>query len=617
MDSVPEQDSIAPRLPHRQAELPASPRPVQSDEASLRELLEQGLLEAVFQPIVSLRTAEIVGYEGLIRGPRHHSLALPVALFARAREDSLTDELERACRRTITSRFAELKLVGRLFLNLLPSTITEGKTSMVEILAFLQQVGMRPEQIVLEITENQPQGNLADLRNSLAALRNMGFTVAIDDLGEGFASLKLWSELRPEYVKIDKHFVQDLHRDSFKLQFVRAIHEISSFSGASVIAEGIETAEELRVTRDLGIEFGQGFLLGMPAHAPIRECSAAVRETIGADEIAVMATLHATFNQTVTVGRLVTMVEPLSPLATNDQVMARFERESGTAAIPVVVEGVPIGIVRRTRLIQEFARQFRHELFDKRTCTLFMDTDPLIVEATRSLHEVGGLLTEMDRRHLASGFVITEHGRYLGMGNGQALVRELTQLQITAARYSNPLTQLPGNVPIYEHVDRLLAASAEFVACYCDIDDFKPYNDVYGYRKGDEMIRLLARLLVDNCDPRLDFVGHIGGDDFTLHLQSRDWEVRCRNALAQFDEGCLALVTPTDAARRGYFSENRLGGESFYALPTLSIGAIAIDAHAFASHAEVSLAMAGVKKEAKRMPGSSLFVERRRPRAPD
>ena len=82
---------------------------------------------------------------------------------------------------------------------------------------------------------------------SLAVLRNMGFTVAIDDLGEGFASLKLWSENASEYVKVDKHFVQQLHRDSFKLQFVRAIHEISTFSGASVIAEGIETAEELRV----------------------------------------------------------------------------------------------------------------------------------------------------------------------------------------------------------------------------------------------------------------------------------------------------------------------------------------------------------------------------------
>src|SRR5205085_767116 len=105
-------------------------------------------------------------------------------------------------------------------------------------------------------------------------------------------------------------FVQGLHRDSFKLQFVRAIHEISSFSGASVIAEGIETAEELRVVRDLGIEFGQGYLLGLPAHQPIRECSMHVRELIGADEIAVMTSLHASFNRTVTVGRLVTMVEP-------------------------------------------------------------------------------------------------------------------------------------------------------------------------------------------------------------------------------------------------------------------------------------------------------------------
>ena len=98
--------------------------------------------------------------------------------------------------------------------------------------------------------------------------RSMGFRVAIDDLGEGFASLRLWSELRPEYVKADKHFVRGIAGDPVKLQFLRAIQHIAENSGSQVIAEGIERAEDFRVAKDIGIACGQGWFIGRPAARP-------------------------------------------------------------------------------------------------------------------------------------------------------------------------------------------------------------------------------------------------------------------------------------------------------------------------------------------------------------
>jgi diguanylate cyclase (GGDEF)-like protein len=199
------------------------------------------------------------------------------------------------------------------------------------------------------------------------------------------------------------------------------------------------------------------------------------------------------------------------------------------------------------------------------------------------------------------------------VGTGQGLLRVITQMQIEAARYANPLTMLPGNVPINEQIERLLENGEPFYACYCDLDNFKPFNDVYGYRKGDEMIQMTGRILHWACDPKQDFLGHIGGDDFILLLQSADWQKRCDGALQSFAELSTSLASDQHRWCGGYESEDRQGRVVFNTLPTLSIGAVYIDPTQFASHHDVSAATARAKKMAKQIHGNSLFIEQRKP----
>lgn len=101
----------------------------------------------------------------------------------------------------------------------------------------------------------------------------------------------------------------------------------------------------------------------------------------------------------------------------------------------------------------------------------------------------------------------------------------------------NPLTQLPGNVPIYEAIEELMARDEEFLFAYFDLSHFKPFNDYYGYARGDEIIRWLAELAVQHCSLSQDFVGHIGGDDFVVLFCSQDWEMRCQRSLQAFASG--------------------------------------------------------------------------------
>jgi GGDEF domain-containing protein len=312
-----------------------------------------------------------------------------------------------------------------------------------------------------------------------------------------------------------------------------------------------------------------------------------------------------------TAARFMVDIDPLTPATPTLKVEQRFGKDPQLQSIPVVAAGVPVGLIHRHAFMDLMAKPFSRELYGKRPCESQMDTCILLVDHLTGLHELSKLIVESDPRHILHGFIVTRNGHYAGMGSGHHLMREITQMQISAARYSNPLTGLPGNVAINEHLDELLGQGLPFVACYCDLDHFKPYNDVHGYHRGDEVIRWVGQLLQSACDPDLDFVGHIGGDDFMVVLRSPDWYRRCGAILSAFQAGRDSFFSAQDLAMDGYSSEDRQSRMVFHPLLSLSIGAVQAPPGVYASHHNIAAAAAVAKKEAKRQEGSSLFIERR------
>lgn len=577
----------------------------------LKEIIAQRQLNALFQPVINMQRGEMVGYEGLIRGPSDSPLHSPMNLFKVARANNLSVEVEHMCRRVVLERFAELQLPGKLFLNVSPEMLLQPHARHGETLGYIHEVGIHPDRVIIELTENQPTYDYDLLREAVMHYRGMGFQIAIDDLGEGFSSLRLWSELRPEYVKIDMHFVQGINHDPVKLQFVRSIQEIAEQSGSVVIAEGIETQTELLLIRDLGIAYGQGYHIARPHAQPGWELPPEVTTALNRNSVSVYPHKSVFEHNIVTARKLLRVVPIAAPNMTNTQVYDMFIANPELQIIPVVDSGVPVGLITRHDLIDRFARLFSRDVYGKKPCTTFMDTAPLITDKDTSLQDLSQIIVEADHHHLSNGFIITDQGRYLGMGTGQDLMREITQMQINAARYANPLTLLPGNVPINEHIDRLLQNGVRFTACYADLDHFKPFNDVYGYRKGDDVIQMTGRMLSAHCDPNRDFVGHIGGDDFIILFQSEDWEDRCKGMLDAFASEVREHYNSTDRERGGYLSEDRRGRQVFHPLVSLSLGVVKVEAGQYLSHHQIATAASEAKKEAKKIPGNSLFIERR------
>ncbi len=598
-------DLIAPQTPARRH---VSLGPILA--AELERIVSEGLLHTVFQPILGFQTRSYLGFEALIRGPAGSPLESPSALFEAAGLYGQTIELERACREHSLRAFAGSGLTGKLFLNVSPQCLSDPALLNGETLQLLRSLGLAPGSIVIEITENQKIADFDAARRLLDHYRGLGFEIAIDDLGEGFSNLRLWTELHPQYVKIDRHFIHGIGENALKFQLVRAIRGMADACSVHIIAEGIEREAEFAMVRDLGIAYGQGYFIARPRTAPDACPSLQIGQALGKGRISIFPGLQPQRNQ-ATARTVLRQVEPVVPEMPNHTVFDRFESRPDEHAIPVVKDGMPLGLISRHSLIDRFARPYRRELYGRRACSQFMDAAPLVVDHAISIQDLGRLISRAARHHMADGFIVTENGRYVGVGHSHDLMALITEMQIRAARYANPLTQLPGNVPLDEHIARLIDGGVRFAAAYCDLDHFKPFNDVYGYRCGDDMIRVLADTLIEHSDDGLDFVGHIGGDDFLVLFQSADWQLRCERALAHFDAHARQLCTAEDLARGGIVTEDRRGLRVLHGLPSLSIGAVPVEPGSFHSHHEIATAAAEAKKQAKKVVGSALFVERR------
>lgn len=574
--------------------------------AELRDIIRNNLLTSVYQPIVDLHHSRLFGYEALTRGPAKSNLHSPIHLFETASRHGLMAALEYSCREVACTRFVQSGAAGKLFLNVSPMSLVEKDYQDDMTNRILLELGLPAERIVIELSEQYPLEDYELMRRATDHFRHMGFEIAIDDLGAGYAGLRAWSELRPDYVKVDRHFIERINEDPVKREFLRSILEIAGELDCKVVAEGIETADQLITVQAMGVHFGQGYFLGRPEPIPAQASVVLDRMT----QVALPLRRPSRRSQKVGEMAINTLtIEPSTPL---DTIVDLLHDNRQLSCLPVVEEGKPLGIIQRQEILELYTARYSRELYGKKPARLFMDKRPVVVAADASLEEVSRLLTADGDQPLNQDFLIQRNGNFCGVGKTSTLLRRITEQQIRNARYANPLTLLPGNVPIHEFLDDLLARAEAFHVAYCDVDNFKPYNDYYGYSRGDEVIMCLAQILQDVADGDRDFVGHIGGDDFVLIFRSPDWHLRCERILELFALAIADLYNEEALAAGGIYARSRGGEPCFFPLLTVSIGAVHPDPEFCFNHHDVAALAVDAKQQAKLQAGNSLFVSRRR-----
>ena len=574
----------------------------------LRKLLETRALTTVFQPIYAFRDARVIGYEALVRGPQGTALQTPAGLFAAAAGEGLAVELNVVCITEILRAFAARGFAGSLFLNVSPQLILQRGFDRNRAERFLGELGIAPDRVVIELTEDYPTFDFPVVHESLMLYRSMGFRIAIDDLGEGFASLRLWSELRPEFVKADKHFVTGVANDPVKAQFLRAIQDIAESAGAQVIAEGIETAADFKVVKDMGLACGQGWFIGRPAELPPARLPDELTRAQSDAKLPVLEAPRLRAGTEPTAHDFVRAVEAVTPQVPLARLLERFATSPTLVSIPVVGENGVEGVVGRGVMDIVMASGAPHALA-ARPCLELADCAPIHAEASLGLGALAALLAESDARRLADGFVIVRNGRYLGMGTANDVMRSLQRSRVLAARYTNPLTMLPGQVPINEHLERLLAGRVPFTAWFVELDQMRGLNDSEGFSAGDALIHATAKLLEAQCEPGVDFAGHVAGSRFVMLMQSDDWRARTERMLADFP-AILDAHVPKAARERGYFTVRRRDGRDYVRpLPKLVIGVLPVLPGVFESRHEVVAVAKRAAEKAQAQPHDAIHVD--------
>lgn len=242
-----------PEFPDEPTELDAKP-----PQEPIRHVIETKQLRVVFQPIVELEQGDVFAYEALVRPTSKH-FSDPPSLFQAAVASRCCGELGRMIRDMAVQACAS----QRLFLNIHPNELNEGWLVRPDDAIF-----QHPGNVYLEITESVPLSHFRLCRSILGEIRGKGINLVVDDLGAGYSNLKYIADLAPEVVKLDRELIAGLTKNSRLQRLVRSIVRMCADMGAQVVAEGIETAEELDAVQGADVHFGQGYYLARPAYPP-------------------------------------------------------------------------------------------------------------------------------------------------------------------------------------------------------------------------------------------------------------------------------------------------------------------------------------------------------------
>lgn len=240
-----------------------------SERLEIEQIIAQRQIEPVFQPIVSLRDGVVHGHESLSRLTHQGAITNPEDLFDKARKYGLTAKIETLCRDKALSHARQIGLAGRIFLNVCPALLHTEEHRRGDTANLLGELGIDRSRVVFELTEKTLIDDYALFERGVEHYRSQGYKIAIDDLGEGYAGLKMLAQVIPDYVKLARFLVTEIDTAPHKQLLVEAILCFCKKIGVQVIAEGIERLEELQYFAAIGVDFGQGYLLGRPAAAPI------------------------------------------------------------------------------------------------------------------------------------------------------------------------------------------------------------------------------------------------------------------------------------------------------------------------------------------------------------
>ncbi|MGW6922800.1 EAL domain-containing protein [Streptomyces sp. NPDC054950] len=512
-------------------------------------------LRFAFQPVVNLTTKGVAGLEILAR---------PEAgdILAQARRDPELDG------RLAVSAFraaARKETLLPLHVNVFAGTLADlgGLTALHDA---VREAGRLPWEVTLDVVPPYTHVPQPALLEALAALRDQGFRISADGVGDGDVPLRLLVDIAPDLVKLDASL---LARPSA----VRAMRTLCDELGALLVVEGVETELQCAAAMSAGAQLAQGTLFAPPSRLPAADVYV---PPLGP---AVLPALRSG----PSVREFVRPAALLPATASAGQVRALLTGSPDVSGVLLVGRtGAPVRSVHRSRFLLSMSGRYGHALYADRPAAKLGDP-PRTVGVDATAWEVLDVVAVGDRDRTSDDVaVVDRNGRCVGVVRLADLVRALAESRVEEAAGLNPLTRLPGSDAITGEVDRRIAEGRMFALSWLDIDRFKQVNDGAGFAAGDELIRSVGRALQLTATGNAR-VGHIGGDDFLVLADPEGLEPLVSTV----------LDVPWSA-----------GGHPV----TLSLATVLCRPGSVTDHRQAAACLAPLKKAAKSLRGASWVV---------
>lgn len=475
-------------------------------------------IDFAFQPIVNIHTGVCYGYEALLRSYKEAGFETIDSFFNKAYCDNLLHNIDMTLRRKAIEKFSLLanNHSVKLFFNLDSRILESGDYEFGNTSKILKKYALPKDTICFELSEKYEFVNPREVAKVLKTYRSQGFNIAMDDYGVGFSGFQMLYYAEPEFIKIDRFFIENIAKDTKKRLFVSNIVSIAHLLGIIVIAEGVETESEYFICRELGCDLVQGYLVQRPQtdienltfyYEHIHILNRLERRKASKDQWLISSEME--------------YIEPVLQSSDALSVCEKFREQKSSTFFPVVnINHEPTGVIRENSLKDYTYSKFGRELLKNpsfgKDLSRFVSKFP-VADVHIPVENILEIYSQY--ANAIEGIIIVEDMKYVGFLSASALLKILNEKNLSAARDQNPLTKLPGNTLIYEYISETLRNIEEhYLLIYFDFDNFKPYNDKYGFRNGDRVILYFADILRNYATTSTRFAGHIGGDDFFMGI---------------------------------------------------------------------------------------------------
>ena len=617
-----------------------------SIESGLLRALDDGEFFLCYQPKMDINGIDIIGMEALVRWQRPGQGIIPPDRFIPVAEDNGlivrlgTWVLREACRQNKAWQAAGLPAL-KVSVNLSARQLRDN-AFVALVVQILTETGLDPHCLELELTESTLMDDASDTVCKLLSLKELGISISVDDFGTGYSSLSYLKHLPIDTIKVDRSFVRDIVTDSDDAAIVDAIVAMAHALKLNVIAEGVETCEQLDFLRQRKCQQAQGYYFARPLDPAQFEAFVSQGMSNGnmsvstpdiqPESVKPGALLHpeepvppnrADHHYPATgaaeyIGDISTPVQPAHPGDNLAAVLKRFQNDSALSVLPVVDDGRSVGIINRSTFLEEhvigmngFALHINHS----RKMRDLMAPIAMEFDAHVSIRDAAQTLQAKETEVRVDNICVTRGGVYHGIVDVSRFISAITDINLTLAKGANPLTGLPGNESIQREINRRIGNDEGFDIAYIDIDNFKPYNDYYGFQRGDVVIKAIGEIISDvtqSSDIRFTcFCGHIGGDDFIIITGAHHAEYLSSQVIAAMDRQLPQFHGEEDFFAGSYSAANRKGEQETFDLLSLSIGIVNTRLTPISSYAQLASISTEVKKAAKKLPGSSVVINRR------